>query len=257
MISPPPHSFLSLLFAPSWLLPFTNFISSSLYSFLSFNYHQPSTSSLIPFLFGVHPAILHARLLVSALSSVHDQGYPYKLHTLNMAAQAPTGWTCCKVSEGGTQACGHWNNDQFATTPPKCAACSHTKCSTCKTKQPRPTVTSMDGLTGIEEDLAIQPASYPLPLLGSEGLNSRLVTDSAFEDGTNGVFDSGMEIVLKYTYSGRAYTSVFYSGNEFSSQYRRGWWRCGHCQNINNPDLAREACSICGHRRCGCCEELT
>lgn len=32
-----------------------------------------------------------------------------------------------------------------------------------------------------------------------------------------------------------------------------GWWVCHNCRSCNNPALAPDACSICGHYRCGLC----
>lgn len=33
----------------------------------------------------------------------------------------------------------------------------------------------------------------------------------------------------------------------------RGWWKCGGCEQTNNPDLAPEKCVFCGHTKCTCC----
>lgn len=34
------------------------------------------------------------------------------------------------------------------------------------------------------------------------------------------------------------------------------WWTCHDCGHMNNPDLAPDRCSVCGHYKCCLCHGL-
>lgn len=168
-------------------------------------------------------------------------------------------WRCCSCSGANL----------IANADVKCPVCSHLRCVGCHTGPP-----TLSDNTPTSDTL---PAYLTLPsIYKAVPRNSHLSKTTGYsfpngaEQGTSGfltthVFPAG----FNYTYA-----SHFPPGNTHratdSSQSGAGtvpsthgrpsmaaWWTCHDCLQTNNPSLAPDRCSYCGHYKCGSCTTYT
>ncbi|GLI80741.1 hypothetical protein PoHVEF18_009098 [Penicillium ochrochloron] len=102
--------------------------------------------------------------------------------------------------------------------------------------------------------------SYKLPLTSS--LESTMSTQ---------VHGHGIQAITEYEYKYTDSEYIYLSPNPIEPLYsatptnhastgapivNANWWVCCHCDNMNNPDLAPDRCSVCEHYKCAGCSTV-
>ena len=167
-------------------------------------------------------SILHPRRNPSTIAPHYILHIPCSFSV----AQLPMAdvWTCCKCK----------NLNLNAHAPDRCSVCQHYRDATCTTGPP-PTSSAL-----------LYKNIYPLPYMPNHTMAN---------------YDYTISVPASYAARGSNYTAG--SGmQEWSDPggyglpnrpNMAGWWVCHCCNQTNNPQLAPEKCSVCGHTRNSCC----